>query len=337
MLQTIWFLLIGVLLVGYAILDGFDLGLGSLYPWLGRTGAERTQLLTAIGPVWGANEVWLLTAGGALFAAFPQVYATVFSGFYLAMMLVLFALILRAAAVEYRGLVAGTDRERLWDVLFTLGSFLPALLFGVAIGNVAEGLPMDAANNYTGGFLHLLNPYALVLGLLGLAAFLVQGAIYAALKTEDPVQNRARRLAQGAWVGLLALFLVGSSYTLLAFPARLRNFLHQPALFLLPLLTLVALLGLPRALQRQRFRAAFISSSVVLAGLILTLFASLYPNLVPAVATGPSLTIWNASSSPLTLKTMLIIASFGVPIVLLYTIFMYGVFRGKVKPGETGY
>lgn len=336
MLQTIWFLLIGVLLIGYSVLDGFDLGLGSLYLFFGRTAAERSLLLGAIGPVWGANEVWLLTAGGALFAAFPPVYATVFSGFYLAMMLVLFALILRAAAVEYRTLASGTVWQRRWDVLFSLGSFLPALLFGVALGNVAEGLPLDAAGNYTGGFLHLLNPYALLLGLLGLAAFLTQGGTFAALKTEGDLQARAKQLAGRFGSALALLFLLASAYTLSAFPARATNYLQVPVLFLLPLAVLAALVFLLSGLKARRYRQAFIASSVAIATMILTLFLSLYPQLVPATV-GRSLTIFNSSSSALTLRTMLLIAAVGMPIVLIYTVYIYRVFRGKVRPQDVGY
>ncbi|NPV92915.1 MAG: cytochrome d ubiquinol oxidase subunit II [Firmicutes bacterium] len=336
-LNTIWFFLIGVLIIGYAVLDGFDLGVGSLFFLLARQEDEKTVLIKSIGPFWDGNEVWLLTGGGAIFAAFPLVYATVFSGFYLAMMLVLFALILRAVSIEFRTLAEDPGWRGRFDLLFFLGSFLPALLFGVAVGNIARGLPLDAAHHYTGGFLGLLNPYALLLGLLGLAAFLMQGITYTLLKTEGAVQERARSLFPKLWAALLAVLAAASLASWLTVPALFANYTARPVLYVFPLLTIAAAAVLPLTVRASRYGYSFLASSLVMAGMIATLGMGMYPNLVPAVNPALSLSIYNASSSPLTLKTMLIIALLGMPIVLFYTVFVYRVFRGKVDSGPAGY
>ncbi len=336
-LNTAWFLLVGVLIIGYAILDGFDLGVGSLYYLLGKTNEERKVLLGSIGPFWDGNEVWLLTGGGALFAAFPLVYATVFSGFYLAMMLVLFGLIFRAVAIEFRNQIDEPVWRQRWDFLFFVGSFLPALLFGVAVGNVAQGLPLDNAYNYTGGFLALLNPYALLLGLLGLAAFLMQGVTFTMMKTEGTLQKRAEGLFGTIWISFVALYLAGSIYTYIVAPSLFDNYIRYPVLYLVPFITVAGIALAPWAVRYARYGTAFLASSLCMAGMILTLALGMFPNWVPAVDPNLSLTIYNAASSQLTLKAMLIIALAGVPIVLFYTIYVYRVFKGKVKLNQGGY
>ncbi|MHB9093128.1 MAG: cytochrome d ubiquinol oxidase subunit II [Eubacteriales bacterium] len=336
-LNTVWFLLVGVLVIGYAILDGFDLGVGSLYYLLGKTDEERKILLGSVGPFWDGNEVWLLTGGGALFAAFPMVYATVFSGFYLAMMLVLFGLIFRAVAIEFRNQVDDAVWRKRWDFLFFLGSFLPALLFGVAVGNVAKGLPLDNSYNYTGGFLALLNPYALLIGLLGLASFLMQGVTYTMMKTEGVLHDRAEGLFGTIWMGFVSLYLAGSAYTYFAEPDLFANYARYPVLYLVPALTVTGLAMAPWAVRYARHGMAFLASSLSIAGMILTLAVGMFPNWVPAVDPNLSLTVYNAASSQLTLKAMLIIALAGVPIVLFYTIYVYRVFKGKVKLNQGGY
>ncbi|MFZ5626328.1 MAG: cytochrome d ubiquinol oxidase subunit II [Bacillota bacterium] len=336
-LNTAWFLLVGILIVGYAILDGFDLGVGTLYYLLAKNDDEKRQLLNAIGPFWDANEVWLLTGGGALFAAFPLVYATVFSGFYLALMLVLFALIFRAVAIEFRNKDESPAWHNLWDRAFFLGSALPALLFGVALGNVLKGLPLDSQQYYTGGFLGLLNPFALLVGVLGLAAFLQQGATYVMMKTGEPLAGRARQLLPGIWGGVVALYLAVTLFSWLVAPHLFTNFSKYPWLWILPLLTWLAMGAVIYFGRRGQGTSAFLASSLTMAGLVLIAAAGLYPNLVPALDPARSLTIYNASSSPLTLKVMLIIALCGVPIVLGYTVFVHWLFRGKVKPDAQGY
>lgn len=336
-LNTVWFLLGGVLLIGYVILDGFDLGVGSLFYLLGKNDEEKRILISSIGPFWDGNEVWLLTGGGALFAAFPIVYASVFSGFYLAMMLVLVGLIFRAVGVEFRNKFSNPVLQGRLDFLFCLGSFLPALLFGVAVGNIIEGLPLDPAYNYTGGFFGLLNPYALLIGLLGLFAFLLQGITYTMLKTEGVVQNRARGLFPKVWAGFVVLYLLATVFTFLAVPELFANFSKFPVLYAFPLLVVIGMALAPAAVKGARYGPAFFASSLTFAGMILTLAAGMFPKLVRAVDPNLSLTIYNAASSQLTLKAMLIIALIGMPVVLFYTIYVYRVFRGKMKLSQEEY
>ena len=336
-LNIIWFLLVGVLISGYAILDGFDLGVGSLYPWLGKTEEEKLTLLQSIGPFWDGNEVWLLTGAGAIFAAFPLVYASVFSGFYLAMMLVLLALILRAVAVEFRNHAQTARWRKRLDRLFFIGSILPALLFGVAMGNIAQGLPLNSSHYYTGSFFDLLNFYALLLGLLGLLAFLWQGSSYIMLKTEGELQENARRVFGRIWAACVVVYVLASLYTFAAVPALYVNYFKHTWFWAAPLLSVIGLAAAPLLARTARYGMTFILSSVYMAGLIATLGLGMFPNLVPALDPRLSLTIYNAASSDLTLKVMLIIALIGVPIVLFYTIYVYRVFKGKVDIDAEGY
>ena len=336
-LHALWFVLLGVLLTGYAILDGFDLGVGVLHLFA-RDEEERRLHINAIGPVWDGNEVWLLTGGGALFAAFPVVYATVFSGFYLALMLVLVALILRAVSFEFRGKVASARWRRLWDWAFGLGSLVPAIVFGVAVGNILRGLPFDADGNLDVGLFGLLNPYALLIGVLSLAMFLMHGATYLTLKTGGALQERMVRLAGNLWVGYVVMFIVGSVATFFAAPWIYRG----PGPSIPTLVCVAALLAaefvLPLALRDRRFGRAFLASSIAIAAQIGLAAAALYPRLVPARPDlGRSLTIFNSASSPRTLTTMLIIALIGMPFVVAYTAVIYRVFRGKTVLGEESY
>ena len=336
-LNTVWFLLIGVLLTGYAILDGFDLGVGVLHLFA-RDEEERRLHINAIGPVWDGNEVWLLTGGGALFAAFPVVYATVFSGFYLALMLVLVALILRAVSFEFRGKVASAGWRRLWDWAFGLGSLVPSIVFGVAVGNLLRGLPFDADGNLDVTLFGLLNPYALLIGILSLATFLMHGATYLTLKTGGALQDRMARLAANLWVGYVVSFVLASVATFVAAPWIYR----APGPSIPTIVCVAALLAsefvLPLALRDRRFGRAFLASSVAIAAQIGLAAAALYPRLVPARPDlERSLTIFNAASSPRTLTTMLVIALVGMPCVIAYTAIIYRVFRGRTVLGEESY
>jgi len=331
LLRNIWFVLVGVLLAGYSVLDGFDLGVGVLLPFLARNEGERTTLVRSIGPVWDGNEVWLLTGGGALFAAFPQAYATVFSGFYLALMLVLFSLILRAVSLEFRALDA--PRKRFWEAVFVGASFLPALLFGVALGNVVGGVPIDARMEYAGGFFTLLRPLPLVFGLLGLAAFLLHGATWAALKTVGPLQERAR----GAAKALVAVAMGAFFISYLAVWAFLPGTVKRVPAWIFAVLGWTSLGLILAALKKGKDGRAFFFSSMFFLSLWGTVGAVHYPNLVRATDPALSLTIANASSSALTLKVMLVIALVGMPLVVWYTIYAYRVFRGKVRTDGGGY
>jgi cytochrome d ubiquinol oxidase subunit II len=328
LLQNIWFGLIGVLLAGYSVLDGFDLGVAALFPFLAKTEDEKRALAGAIGPVWDGNEVWLLAGGGALFAAFPMAYATVFSGFYLALMLVLFALVLRAVSLEFRA--HDPARKKLWEAAFVGGSVLPALLFGVALGNVVGGVPLDARTEYAGTFFTLLRPLPLVFGALGLCAFLLHGAAYAAFKTEGPLRDRARRAARFAAYAVGVAFLFSFVAVWIYLPAAVKSL---PAWIFSGLVWLSLGLFLA-AYKKGRDGRALVFSSAVFLSLWGVVGAIQYPNLVRATDPALSLTVANASSSPLTLKVMLIIALVGMPLVVGYTVFAYRVFKGKVRPGD---
>ncbi|MDR3270300.1 MAG: cytochrome d ubiquinol oxidase subunit II [Peptococcaceae bacterium] len=337
-LNLIWFLLVGILIVGYSVLDGFDLGVGSLYFFLGKTADEKKVLTHSIDPFWHSNEVWLLTGGGALFAAFPLVYASAFSAFYLPLFLVLFALIARAVAIEYK--VKAGERsglQKALEIAFSLGSFLPALLYGVAMGNVARGIPLDGAQNYTGTFFQLLNPYALVFGLLGLSAFLLQGSAYLGFKTEGDLQKRAQRTALKIWLVFLILYLGATLFSYLSTPQLFANYLQYPILLLIPALSWLLTLLTGHLLRYKPGSKGFLASSAALGLMILTLAVGMFPNLLPATNPNGSLNIYNAASSPLTLKIMLIVVCIGLPFVLLYTVYLYYVFHGKAKADAGGY
>ena len=336
-LQVVWFLLIGVLLVGYAILDGFDLGAG-FWHLFSKGDGERRAIMNSVGPVWDGNEVWLLTGAGAIFAAFPPVYATVFSGFYMAMMLLLLALIGRAVAFEFRSKVESPAWRKAWDVTFALGSTGAALLFGVAVGNVLRGIPLDVHGNFTGTFLGLLNPYALLTGLLGVAMVATQGGLYLVMKTEGALHDRAIGWSLKASVVYIALYLVAAVWTVTSHPHLMESYAAAPVLWVLPALALAGMVAALLLTRRGSDGKAFLASSVGIAALLGTSGAGLFPRWVPALGDlDRSLTVWTSSSSELTLKTMLVLALIGMPIVIGYTIFIYRTFRGKVVVDEHGY
>ncbi len=336
-LNTVWFLLIGVLLVGYAVLDGFDLGVGVLHLFA-KSEHERRLHLNAIGPVWDGNEVWLLTAGGAMFAAFPVVYATVFSGFYLAFMLLLFALIFRAVSLEFRGQFEGPRWRSFWDWAFGLGSLLPAILYGVAIGNVMRGLPIAADGSLNISLLAMLNPYSLLIGVLSLAMFVMHGAAFLAARTEGELRERMARITLGAWTAFVVLFLGATLATFFASPLPLESVAANPVLWLLLLVLTAGVVYIPLASRAGKLVRAFLASAVAIASLVGLMGLSLYPRMVPStIDPGHDLTIYNASSTPGTLTVMLIIALVGMPLVIGYTAFVYKVFMGKVVLDQDSY
>jgi cytochrome d ubiquinol oxidase subunit II len=325
-LTTVWFILIAVLWTGYFVLDGFDFGVGMLMPVLGRGEhgeVRRRVMLNTIGPVWDGNEVWVLTAGGATFAAFPNWYATMFSGFYLALLLILVALIVRALGFDYRGKTDNPTWRKRWDYAIVFGSALPALLWGVALTNVVMGLPIDAQKEYTGNLFTLLNPIGLLGGLTTVALFLTHGAIFIALKTEGDIRHDARALAlkTGAVAALLAVALLvsvnvstGSTWSWIA-----------------AVVAAVALLAGLFAISRDREGWAFIGTFVAIGGAVATLFLALFPDVMPS-STNPafSLTTTNASSTELTLTIMTWVAAIFTPIVLIYTSWTYWTFRRRI-------
>jgi cytochrome d ubiquinol oxidase subunit II len=304
----------------------------------GGKGREKRLYLNAIGPVWDGNEVWLLTGGGALFAAFPVVYATVFSAFYLALILVLVALIFRAVAIEFRGKVEHPGWQTFWDWGFGLGSLVAATLFGVAVGNILRGIPLDAHGRFTGSFLGLLHPYALLVGVLTLVMFTCHGALYMATKSEGELRERMLRWAAGTWIGWVALYAIATVLTSFVSPWLLEGARRNPIAWVLLVLLLAALLYLPVTFRTGRAARGFLVSSVAIAAQIGLVGASLFPRLVPSLPhLDHSLTIVNASSTPRTLTTMLTIAVIGMPIVIGYTIYIHRVFAGKVELTEESY
>jgi cytochrome d ubiquinol oxidase subunit II len=335
-LQILWFILWGVLWIGYFVLDGFDLGTGMLYPFLAKDEAARSAVRRSIGPVWDGNEVWLLTAGGATFAAFPAVYASMFSFLYTALLLVLFALIVRGVSLEFRAKAPGAKWARTWDAGIFVGSFLPALLFGVAFGNIFRGLPFDASG-YHGSFFALLNPYSLVTGLLFTAMFIVHGALWVGMKLEGDTGETALRTAIQYWPVLLLDLVVFLALTPGSTELE-KNYFSAPVLAIVPLLAAAALVMIRIFAAKKRARSAFFASALMIGLTVATGLIGLYPNVLPSrTDPGASLTIFNSSSTPLTLKIMTIVALIFVPIVIAYQVWVYRVFRKKISPDDPSY
>jgi cytochrome d ubiquinol oxidase subunit II len=322
-LQNLWFTLIAVLWCGYFLLEGFDFGVGVLLHLIGRDEAERGLMLRAIGPVWDGNEVWLLVAGGATFAAFPQWYATLFSGFYLALLLILVALIVRVLAIEYRNKESDPLWRRRWDLAHTASAAIPALLWGVAFGNIVRGVPIDAAHNYTGSFFTLLNPYALLGGLTTLSVFTLHGAVFLALKTDGELRDRARK----------AVLLTGPIAAVFAVVFLSWTQIHEGTAVtgVTAALAALTLLGGLYATWHGRDGWAFVGTGAAIVAATATLFIALHPDVMPS-STSPafSLTVTNASSSHYTLTVMSWVALAFTPLVLLYQGWTYWVFRARI-------
>ena len=360
-LKVIWWLLLGILLIGFAIMDGFDLGAGMLLPFIGRSDTERRVVINTIGPVWEGNQVWLILGGGAIFAAWPALYAASFSGFYLAMMLVLAALILRPVGFKFRSKMPGARWRSNWDWALFVGGLVPSLVFGVAMGNLLEGVPFsfdsELRATYTFGLFDLLNPFALLCGLVSVAMLVTHGAVYLAVKTDGIVAQRARSISRFAAVAWILLFAAagiwlwmghfGFAITAGAIPggqsdplaktaiaqggAWFANYAHWPATLIVPAVGLVApLVVAAMAGTRQRL-TVFVVSGLGIAGVIGTMGVSLFPFLLPSSShPQSSLTVWDASSSYRTLGIMLIAVIIFLPIILAYTAWVYRVMRGSV-------
>jgi len=336
-LNTIWFLLVGTLLTGYALLDGFDLGVGALH-LLVKKDEERRILLNSIGPVWDGNEVWLVTGGGALFAAFPHVYATVFSGFYMALMLLLVMLIFRAVAIEFRSKQPMTWWRQAWDVSFSAASLVSSLLLGVALGNIAGGVPLAADHEFAGTFFGLLDPYSLLVGVTTVALFMMHGAIYLVLKTEGALHERIRGCVNNTIIFFTICYVSTTMATLLYVPHMTDTIRAYPVFFGIAILNMLAIANIPREIHHGRDFRAFLSSCAAMASLMTLFGIGMYPDIVWASNDAAnSLTVYNAASSETTLGIMLVIAIIGVPLVLAYTTSIYWVFRGKVKLDRFSY
>ncbi|MFM8319956.1 MAG: cytochrome d ubiquinol oxidase subunit II [Chloroflexota bacterium] len=333
-LNILWFILIGVLWVGFFVLEGFDFGVGMLLPFVARDrdpqrqDHQRRLVINTIGPHWDGNEVWLLTAGGATFAAFPEWYATLFSGFYLALFLLLLALIGRGVALEFRSKDDSPKWRAAWDGVIFAGSLLPALLLGVAFGNFVRGVPIDSQFNYVGGFFNLLNPYALLAGLTSVAVFALYGAAFLGLKIEGELQQRVQAAAKRLWPAAAGLLLA-----LLAATYFATDMVHQLGVVpgAAPVFGAAAILASGFFIRRQRDGWAFLSIGVAIACAILTAFLILFPRvMISSLDPANSLTIYNASSSPYTLQVMTVVALTMVPVVLAYQAWSYWVFRKRL-------
>jgi len=336
-LNLFWFILLGVLLAGYAILDGFDLGVGILHLFV-RKDEERRIFMNSIGPIWDGNEVWLVTFGGAMFAAFPDVYATVFSGFYTAFMLLLFALIFRAVSMEFRSKRPSPVWRQFWDASFAGGSTLATFLFGIAVGNAMQGMPIGQDKEFQGTTMDLLRPYPLLVGVLAVATFAMHGAIYLHLKTEGELQKRLHRWQWRCFGFFLVLYLFTTVYTLVEIPLATRNFSRHPWVWLVVGLNMLAIANIPRAIFRGRGVYAFVSSCATVGALTFFVGVALFPELVhSSLNPAWSLDAYNAASSHKTLGIMRNIAFLGMPFVLAYTVAIFWVFRGKVKLGKFSY
>jgi cytochrome bd ubiquinol oxidase subunit II len=328
-LNTLWFMLVTILFIGFFFLEGFDYGVGILLPFLGKNDVERRAIINSIGPVWDGNEVWMVTAGGALFASFPNVYATLFSGFYLALVLMLVALIIRGVSFEFRGKRPGKGWRSLWDWAIFFGSLLPALLWGVAVSNLMRGFAIDQQMNYYGGLLPLLNPYALLGGLVFVALFTMHGANFLVRKVTADIAERARVLAFSVWIAATALTVAFVVWTFFA-----TDILTKPGINgLIPaILAALALLITGWLIRSGKSGWAFITGSLVIVFATLMVFLGLYPRiLISTLEPSWSLTILNAASSPYTLKVMSIVAAIFMPIVLIYQGWTYWVFRKRVE------
>ncbi len=367
-LRVIWWLLLGVLLIGFAVMDGFDLGVGTLLPFVAKTDEERRLVINTIGPVWEGNQVWLVLGGGAIFAAWPPLYAVSFSGFYLAMFVILFALILRPVGFKYRGKMPSQRWRDNWDRALFIGGFVPALIMGVAVGNVVLGVPYHFDDSqrvwYTGSFFGLLTPFALLAGLLSVAMLVAHGAAMLVIKTDGPVAERSARYgsiaaivsfvlfaAAGAWVafGLPGYAVTsqvvtdGASNPLLktaeftAAGGWLHNYSTMPATILAPVAGLLGALASAVLLRARRGGLAFIASGLSIAGIIFTVGFAIFPFLLPSSSQpGSSLTLWDASSSHLTLWIMLLATAIFLPIIIAYTTWVYRVLKGKTTLEEMG-
>lgn len=327
-----WFTVFVALLTGFAILDGFDLGVGMLHLFV-KKDEERRVMLNSIGPVWDGNEVWLVTAGGALFAGFPEIYATVFSAFYVPMMILLAGLIFRAVAIEFRSKEKMAWWRWTWDIAFSFGSFVIALILGVAIGNLIHGIELDIHKEYIGTFEELLNPYAFLLGIFTVSLFLMHGSIYILMKTEGELHDKLRNRSTGCIIFFILVYSITTMATLIYEPHMIKAFHDRPIFFLVAVLNILAVANIPREIYNGRDARAFIASCVNIICLFALYAIGTYPNVVRSLSNPDelSITIYNGASSQLTLEILFIIALIGIPLVLSYTIAIYYIFRGKVK------
>lgn len=337
-LELIWAFVVLLLVTGYAILDGFDLGVGMLHLF-SKKDEERRLMLNSIGPVWDGNEVWLVTAGGAIFAGFPDVYATLCTAFYVPIMLLLTGLIFRAVAIEFRSKQPMAWWRWAWDVMFSFASLVIALGLGAVMGNMIRGIPLDEHKEFIGDFWHLVDPYALMVGVMTVALFTMHGAIYVLMKTEGELHDKIRNRVNPAIIFFIMCYAITTMTTLIYLPHMTEAIRERPLFLLIGIINMLAIANIPREIQHGRDGWAFISSCVNIFCLMALYAIGTAPNLVRAVndPANLSLTMQNSASSPLTLEILIIIAIIGIPLVVAYTVCVYWIFHGKVRLESTSY
>jgi cytochrome bd ubiquinol oxidase subunit II len=332
-----WFLVFGGVISGYAILDGFDLGAGALHLLLNKEQSRRIAI-NAIGPVWDGNEVWLVIGGGALFAGFPVAYAAIFSAFYVPFMIFLVGLIFRAVAIEFRSKEPMLWWRKTWDVVYNIACIIISLSLGLMLGNIAYGIPLNADKEFAGNWVSFFHPFPIMVAVTTLALFLMHGAIYLTMKTENRLYTKMHLLANNFTVFFVLSFVITTLYTLLYIPHLSDQFKQSPGLFILPVLMILAIANIPRQIKKGLYRYAFISSAVTIALLLMMVAVEVFPYLLYASNDiNNSITIHNAAASQKTMKILLVIALIGTPLVAMYTAFVFWTFKGKVKLDETSY
>jgi cytochrome bd ubiquinol oxidase subunit II len=332
-----WFLVFGAVISGYAILDGFDLGAGALHLFLKKEESRRIAL-NAIGPVWDGNEVWLVIGGGALFAGFPVAYAAIFSAFYVPFMIFMVGLIFRAISIEFRSKEQMSWWRKTWDISYCVANIVIALSLGLMLGNVALGIPLNAQNEFEGDWLSFFNPFSILIAITTLALFMMHGAIYLGMKTENRLFTKLTILAKNFTIFFVLSFILSTLYTLLYIPHLSDKMRSSPLFFALPIIMVLAIANIPRNLNKQNYRLAFLSSSITIASLLMMVAIEVFPYLVYSTGNqANSITINNGASSQQTMKILLIIALIGTPLVALYTSFVFWTFKGKVKLDEMSY
>ena len=346
-METLWFVFVALMIAMYVLLDGFDLGAGAIHLVAARDDRERRKIIRAIGPVWDGNEVWLIAGGGTLFFAFPVLYASSFSGFYLPLIIVLWLLMLRGLSIELRGHIGDPMWASFWDAVFFLGSSLLAIFFGAALGNVVRGVPLDADGYFfqplwtdfnpfsdTPG---ILDPYTVLIGLLALATLIVHGANFIAVKTDGDLNARSRTISRRFTYATVALTVLATAFTFWVSPWMLDSFNERPYGYVLPLVAIAGLVGMVLFNLRNDDRAAFLSSGAYIIGMLTSTVFGVYPKVLPAVDPANSLTIYNASASQYGMAVGLVWWSIGMVLAVVYFVVIYRLFRGKVSLEDEGY
>ncbi len=337
-LEIIWYAVVILSVICYAMLDGFDLGVGILQPFA-KTDKDRRIFLNAIGPVWDGNEVWIVIVGGALFAGFPDVFATLFSTFYTPVMVLLMGLIFRAVSIEFRSKRTSPKWRHTWDMIFFVGSLVIAFGVGIVLGNLIEGLPLDENHIFVGTFKEFIRPYTLLTGVMGIALFAMHGAIFLVMKTEGKLHEQIRGWVPKLIAAFIVLYLIVSVTTIFHKPYMAEGLKRLPAPYLLPLLAFVSIFSVPYLMKKRLDGWAFLASCLSIALLLILAALGTYPNMMLSTINPEtnSLTIFNSASSALTLKILLIMVSIGIPLVLAYGFFIYRTFRGKVELDTMSY